>query len=97
MYDRMDVCFESFFIKKYSSDVEEDINFSVYMDFDRVCIFVPKANKIPKGLRLYHFFPLSVWICTMLSQIFVYLTWYLLQIFTPGRYNMYHQNINDDY
>lgn len=94
MHGRTDICFESFFIKKYSNDVKEDIEFSVYMDFDRVCVIVPKATKIPKGLRTYHFFPLSVWICSILSQVFVYLTWYFLQLFTPGRYDI-RQNISD--
>ncbi|XP_050450325.1 uncharacterized protein LOC126850903 isoform X2 [Cataglyphis hispanica] len=82
---RTDICFESFFIKKYSNNIEEDINFSVYMDFDRICVIVPKATKIPKGLRLYYFFPRSVWICSILTQIFVYLMWYFLQIFIPRR------------
>ncbi|XP_029161062.1 uncharacterized protein LOC114932827 [Nylanderia fulva] len=85
VHGRTDICFESFFIKKYSIGVVEDVYFSVYMDFDRICVIVPKAKKIPKGVRMYHFFPLSVWIVSMLSQTFVYLTWYFLQIFTPGR------------
>ncbi|XP_072757068.1 uncharacterized protein [Anoplolepis gracilipes] len=82
---KTDICFESFFIKKYSTDAEEDIDFTVYMDFDKICVIVPKALKIPKGLRFYHFFPPLVWICSVLSQIFVYLTWYFLQTFTPER------------
>ncbi|XP_029680584.1 uncharacterized protein LOC115246109 isoform X2 [Formica exsecta] len=85
MYGRTDICFESFFVKKYSNNAEEDINFSVYIDFDKICVIVPKAMKIPKGLRLYYFFPRSVWICSILVQVFVYITWYFLQTFIPTK------------
>lgn len=94
MYGRTDICFESFFVKKYSNNAEEDINFSVYIDFDKICVIVPKAMKIPKGLRLYYFFPRSVWICSILVQVFVYITWYFLQTFIPAKYDT-HQNISD--
>ncbi|KAG5345525.1 GRID2 protein, partial [Acromyrmex charruanus] len=85
VYDRTDICFISFFVKKYSISPKEDVDFSTYVDFDRICMVVPKATKIPKGIRLYHFFPLSIWICLMLTHIFTYLIWYFLQVFSPKR------------
>ncbi|XP_011051279.1 PREDICTED: uncharacterized protein LOC105144210 [Acromyrmex echinatior] len=85
VYGRTDICFISFFVKKYSISPKEDVDFSTYVDFDRICIVVPKATKIPKGIRIYHFFPLSIWICLMLTHIFTYLIWYFLQVFTPKR------------
>ncbi|XP_018374119.1 PREDICTED: uncharacterized protein LOC108768249 isoform X1 [Trachymyrmex cornetzi] len=85
VYGRTDICFISFFVKKYSISPKEDVDFSTYVDFDRICMVVPKATKIPKGIRIYHFFPLSIWICLMLTHIFTYLIWYFLQVFTPKR------------
>ncbi|XP_011860394.1 PREDICTED: uncharacterized protein LOC105557693 isoform X2 [Vollenhovia emeryi] len=85
VHGRTDICFVPFFVKKYSTNPKEDVDFSAYVDFDRLCVVVPKATKIPKGIRIYHFFPLSVWICSMLTHVFTYLTWYFLQVFTPGR------------
>ncbi|KAL0108841.1 hypothetical protein PUN28_014155 [Cardiocondyla obscurior] len=82
---RTDICFVSYFIKKYTTNLKEDVDFTVYMDFDKLCVVVPKAPKIPKGIRIYHFFPLSIWICSMLTHVFTYLIWYFLQEFTPGR------------
>ncbi|KAL6259301.1 hypothetical protein P5V15_009219 [Pogonomyrmex californicus] len=85
VHGRTDICFVSFFVKKYSTKLKEDIEFTTYVDFDRLCVVVPKATKIPKGIRIYHFFPLSIWICSMLTHVFTYLTWYFLQVFTPKR------------
>lgn len=89
VHGRTDICFVSFFVKKYSTNFKEDVDFSAYVDFDRLCVVVPKATKIPKGIRIYHFFPLSVWICSMLTHVFTYLIWYLLQAFTPERYSIH--------
>ncbi|XP_024869798.1 uncharacterized protein LOC112453325 isoform X2 [Temnothorax curvispinosus] len=85
VHGRTDVCFASFFVKKYSTNPKEDVDFTACVDFDGLCVVVPKATKIPKGIRIYHFFPLSVWICSMLAHVFTYLIWYFLQVFTPGR------------
>lgn len=85
IYGRTDVCTEAFFIKKYGISDQEDIEFSTYVDFDRVCVFVPKAFKIPKGLRIYHLFPLSIWVLTVAMYVFTVVTWYFLQVLTPGR------------
>lgn len=85
VYDRTDVYFESFFIKKYSSNFQEDVDFSVYFNFDRVCVLAPKAHKVPKWLRIYHFFPLSIWIGTTLTHIVMCVTWYFLQTFASER------------
>jgi len=89
VYGRADVYFESFFIKKYNTNSrEEDVDFTVYFNFDRVCVVAPKALKVPKCLRIYHFFPLSIWIGTTLAYIVTCVTWYFLQTFAPGRYNI---------
>lgn len=98
VYGKTDICFVSYFIKKYSINDVNDIEFTTYVEFDRVCVVVPKAAKIPKWLRIYHFFPPSVWLFSMLSHLFTYLIWYFLQILTPYRYvHMYikvHLNVN---
>ncbi|EFN84854.1 hypothetical protein EAI_10312 [Harpegnathos saltator] len=61
------------------------IEFTTQVEFDRVCVIAPKASKIHKWLRIYHFFPLSVWIFSMLSHILTYVTWHMLQVFNPRR------------
>ncbi|KYM93703.1 hypothetical protein ALC62_15689 [Cyphomyrmex costatus] len=85
VYGRTDICFISFFVKKYSTSPKEDVDFSTYVDFDRICMTVPKATKIPKWIRIYHFFPPSIWICLMLTHVFIYLIWYFVQVFTSER------------
>ncbi|XP_067208039.1 uncharacterized protein [Linepithema humile] len=87
VHGRADIYFESFFVKKYSINLQraEDVDFSVYFDFDRLCVVVPKAHKVPKWLRIYHFFPLSIWIGTTLTYIVMCVMWCFLQTFTPGR------------
>ncbi|XP_014489479.1 PREDICTED: uncharacterized protein LOC106752352 [Dinoponera quadriceps] len=85
VYGRTDVCFESFFVKRYSPYKNMLIEFTAQVEFDRVCVIVPKASKIPKWLRIYHFFPLSIWIFSMLSHVLTYITWHLLQVFNPRR------------
>lgn len=88
MYGRTDICFESFFVKKHSFQNNMLIEFTTQIEFDRVCVIAPKAPKIPKWLRIYHFFPLSIWIFSMLSHVLTYITWHLLQTFNPRRYNI---------
>ncbi|XP_025157933.1 uncharacterized protein LOC105182887 isoform X2 [Harpegnathos saltator] len=86
VYGRTDICFVSFFVKKYSPHVNNMvIEFTTQVEFDRVCVIAPKASKIHKWLRIYHFFPLSVWIFSMLSHILTYVTWHMLQVFNPRR------------
>ncbi|XP_032683151.1 uncharacterized protein LOC116849771 isoform X2 [Odontomachus brunneus] len=86
VYGRTDICFESFFVKKYNPGVNNMLmEFTTQIEFDRLCVIVPKASKIPKWLRIYYFFPLTIWICSMLSHVFTYITWYLLQTFNPQR------------
>ncbi|EZA50867.1 hypothetical protein DMN91_011411 [Ooceraea biroi] len=85
VHGRTDICFVTFFVKKYNVNTSEDVEFSTYVEFDRVCVIVPKAPKVPKWLRIYHFFPLSVWVCLMLSHILTYLMWYFLQVFALER------------
>lgn len=90
VYGRTDICFESFFVKKYSRNANDDmlIEFTTQVEFDRLCVIAPKASKIPKYLRLYHFFPLSIWIFSILSHVLTYITWHLLQVFHPRRYDV---------
>ncbi|KAG7203008.1 hypothetical protein KM043_010136 [Ampulex compressa] len=84
VYNRTDVCFVSFFVKSYGADMSL-MEFTTHVHFDWVCVVVPKAFKIPKWLRIYHFFQPSVWICSALSQIVFFFAWCYIQLLRSRR------------
>ncbi|XP_015191550.1 PREDICTED: uncharacterized protein LOC107074543 [Polistes dominula] len=52
-YGRADVTFASFFVKPYSKN-KHNFEFTSQTGYDSICVFVPKARKIPKWLRIHH-------------------------------------------
>ncbi|KOC64815.1 hypothetical protein WH47_00318 [Habropoda laboriosa] len=95
-YRRVVASFASFFVKRYVDDMSS-IEFTTTVGFDQVCVIVPKAGKIPKGLRMFYIFESSVWLYILLSYILVYFTWYYVQLFSPtGLINPFAFNIFDE-
>ncbi|XP_043505702.1 uncharacterized protein LOC122526387 [Polistes fuscatus] len=83
-YGRADVTFASFFVKPYSKN-KHNFEFTSQTGYDSICVFVPKARKIPKWLRIHHMFEPSIWFCSIISPIIVYLMCYVLLLFTRQR------------
>ncbi|KAI4504573.1 hypothetical protein M0802_000123 [Mischocyttarus mexicanus] len=84
VYGRADVTFASFFVKPYSKN-KHNFEFTSQTGYDSICVFVPKARKIPKWLRIHHMFEPSIWFCSIISPIIVYLMCYVLLLFTSQR------------
>ncbi|CAK9822528.1 hypothetical protein ANTRET_LOCUS1049 [Anthophora retusa] len=81
-YRRVVASFASFFVKRYADDMSR-IEFTATVDFDQVCVIVPRAEKIPKDLRMFYTFQPFLWLCILVSYIMVYLTRYYARIFSP--------------
>lgn len=77
--------FAFFFVKRYGNDMS-GMEFTATVGFDEVCVIIPKAANIPKGLRMYQIFELTVWLCIILSYTVAYLAWYYIQVFASRRY-----------
>ncbi|XP_046813908.1 uncharacterized protein LOC124422051 isoform X3 [Vespa crabro] len=93
VYGRVDATFASFFIKTYGKS-NNNFEFTSQMEYDSICVIVPKARKIPKWLRIHHMFEPSIWICTIISPIMIYLMCYVLLLFTRQRTKLYdHVNL----
>ncbi|KAF7419096.1 hypothetical protein HZH68_001749 [Vespula germanica] len=81
VYGRAEVTFASFFVKTYGKS-NNNFEFTIQTGYDSICVFVPKARKIPKWLRIHHMFEPSIWLCSIISPIMVYLMCYVLLLFT---------------
>lgn len=53
LYDRADISLNSRFVKLYGSN---DIEFTLPIDFDSLCIVAPKAKRLPKWLAFFRVF-----------------------------------------
>jgi hypothetical protein len=65
LYDRTEISLNSRFVKEYGTN---DIEFTLPVDFDNLCIVVPKAKRLPKWLAFFRVFPLHV----LLALVCVY-------------------------
>ncbi|KAK2583467.1 hypothetical protein KPH14_009436 [Odynerus spinipes] len=84
VHGRADVAFVSFFVKSYGKS-KHSFEFTSHTEFDSICVFVPKTRKIPKWLRIHHMFEPSIWFCSIISPIIVYLMCLVLRLFTTRR------------
>ncbi|XP_024947836.1 uncharacterized protein LOC107275120 isoform X2 [Cephus cinctus] len=75
---KIDVSFNAMFIKKYGNDPNA-IKFSSYVAFDKLCLVVPKASKIPQWLRIFQSFTPTLWLYLGIVQIVCGATWYIIQ------------------
>lgn len=57
LYDRADIALNSRFVKLYGTN---DIEFTLPVGFDNLCIIVPKAKHLPKWLAIFRVFNLRV-------------------------------------
>lgn len=82
-YHRIDIGFNSMYMKIYEPNETEPTTteLTVPIDFDRLCVVVPRAREIPRWLRTFHYFHPAIWVCLILTQILVSLVWYLLRNF----------------
>jgi hypothetical protein len=57
LYDRADISLNSRFVKLYGTN---DIEFTLPIGFDNLCIIAPKAKRLPKWLTFFRVFNLQV-------------------------------------
>jgi len=57
LYDRADIALNSRFVKLYGTN---DIEFTLPVGFDNLCVIVPKAKHLPKWLAIFRVFNLHV-------------------------------------
>lgn len=82
-YHRIDIGFNSMYLKIYSQDYQcaKAIEFTIPIDFDRLCVIVPRAGKIPRWLRTFYYFHPAIWVCLVITHVIVALVWYLIRNF----------------
>ncbi|XP_020716534.1 uncharacterized protein LOC105665281 [Ceratitis capitata] len=80
--DKIDLCLTGFFIKDYL--VTEYMDFTVAVYDDKLCIYVPKAQRIPQSILPLFSVGYDVWLGFILTALVNCLIWYLIR-----RLNLY--------
>lgn len=75
--DRADLSLNSRFVKEYGTN---DIEFTIPVGFDSLCIIVPKAKQLPKWLALFRVFHLHVQFSLVCVYVVCSIIIYILQI-----------------
>ncbi|PNF40250.1 hypothetical protein B7P43_G06519 [Cryptotermes secundus] len=75
--DRADLSLNSRFVKEYGTN---DIEFTIPVGFDSLCIIVPKAKQLPKWLALFRVFDLHVQFSLVCVYVVCSIIIYILQI-----------------
>jgi hypothetical protein len=57
LYERVEISLNSRFVKEYGTN---DIEFTLSVGFDKLCILVPKAKRLPKWLAFFRVFSIHV-------------------------------------
>ncbi|KAM7361981.1 ionotropic receptor 10a [Cochliomyia hominivorax] len=73
----LDLCVTGFFIKDY---MVPEMDFSVAVYDDKLCIYTPKAKKIPESILLFFAVRYDLWLGFILMAFFCSFFWALLRI-----------------
>lgn len=93
-YHRIHASFNSQYVKKYLAGNQKfktslDVEFTVPVDWDRVCIIVPSSEEIPRWLRTFFYFHPAIWLCLLVAVILATIVWHL--------FRNYHHSASNDY
>ncbi|KAK0178448.1 hypothetical protein PV328_002396 [Microctonus aethiopoides] len=93
-YHRIHASFNSQYVKKYIAGNQKfktslDVEFTVPVDWDRVCIIVPSSEEIPRWLRTFFYFHPAIWLCLLVAVILATIVWHL--------FRNYHHSASNDY
>ncbi|XP_053954862.1 uncharacterized protein LOC128861020 [Anastrepha ludens] len=75
--DKVDLCFTGFFIKDYL--VSDYMDFTVAVYDDKLCIYVPKAQRIPQSILPLFSVGIDVWLGFLLTAFMCCLIWWLIR------------------
>jgi hypothetical protein len=77
LHDRADLSLNSRFVKDYGTN---NIEFTIPVGFDSLCLIVPKARQLPKWLALFRVFHLHVQFSIVCVYVVCSIIFYILQI-----------------
>ncbi|KAH8421294.1 hypothetical protein KR009_000365 [Drosophila setifemur] len=78
MNDGLDICLTGFFVKDYL--VQEYMDFTVAVYDDELCIYVPKASRIPQSILPIFAVGYDIWLGFILAAFVCALVWMALRI-----------------
>jgi hypothetical protein len=90
LYDRADISLNSRFVKLYGTN---DIEFTLPVGFDSLCIVVPKAKRFPKWLALFRVFNLHVQFALVCAYVGCSIISHILQIM-HSHFKHVHENMS---
>jgi len=76
--DGLDICLTGFFVKDYL--VQQYMDFTVAVYDDELCIYVPKASRIPQSILPIFAVGYDIWLGFILSAFVCALIWLTLRI-----------------
>lgn len=76
--DGLDICLTGFFVKDYL--VQEHMDFTVTVYDDQLCIYVPKASRIPQSILPIFAVGYDIWLGFILMAFGCALVWLLLRL-----------------
>ncbi|EDW78583.2 uncharacterized protein Dwil_GK16517 [Drosophila willistoni] len=76
--DGLDICLTGFFVKDYL--VQQFMDFTVAVYDDELCIYVPKASRIPQSILPIFAVGYDIWLGFILSAFVCALIWLVLRI-----------------
>ncbi|XP_062140636.1 uncharacterized protein LOC133848909 isoform X2 [Drosophila sulfurigaster albostrigata] len=76
--DGLDICLTGFFVKDYL--VQDDMDFTVAVYDDQLCIYVPKASPIPQSILPIFAVGYDIWLGFILMAFVCAFIWLLLRV-----------------
>lgn len=76
--DGLDICLTGFFVKDYL--VQDYMDFTVTVYDDKLCIYVPKASRIPQSILPIFAVGYDIWLGFILMAFICALIWLLLRV-----------------
>ncbi|XP_016961377.1 uncharacterized protein LOC108032066 [Drosophila biarmipes] len=78
MNDGLDICLTGFFVKDYL--VQQYMDFTVAVYDDELCIYVPKASRIPQSILPIFAVGYDIWLVLILTAFACALIWLTLRV-----------------